>query len=598
MSKTYDIPREIRTLRVDLNSSEAFSIKAQSNGLSLEQILGGIGISIPRIKEYIELSGQRIEDAFDPRNPLIFSIGGFTGLPVMTGKRTYVTGISPLKANKEGIPGVYYSTSSGGFGPELRKCDLDAIEIIGKAASPKYLFIDNYDGELKISLEDAEHLVGLTTNEKIKQLASEYEGAHMAVIGPGAENMVRYANIAFSTHDQLKNGSKHMRFAGRGGLGALMASKGLEAIIVRGKTKQETYSQIPKEVIKALNKEIAKGDKTLKYREWGTFFANIPALDALRASILYNFSKGQDPKSEGLYKENVEKIVDIVNKGCLGCGINCWKEIKDKDKVVLGKLDYENGALLGPNLGIFDVKQIVEIISLTDDLGLDAMSTGVVLGYIIGYNERCKEGLRFGDVEGIKKEIRDIGLGKNKFLAQGVKQMSKALNETDYAMHCKGIELAAYLGNINPGYAFAFAGMHTSMDTYNRAFYKGGKCNDVDEWKGNITHRGLAPLLYDMNGLCKFSKVGFNDVAKLLNYVHGVNVSEDELKDVTKKVYLLGRAIDEMQGFTEADDVLPLGCHKDMNVNGVEHFNTPEFFKELKKGVYAELDKLKQKYGL
>ncbi len=169
-------------------------------------------------------------------------------------------------------------------------------------------------------------------------------------------------------------------------------------------------------------------------------------------------------------------------------------------------------------------------------------------------------------------------------------------DRVDEAMHVKGIELAAYLGQTNPGYAFAIAGPHTSIDTYNRAWYPEAE-NTVEEWTENIL-RGPIMILYDMNGLCKFSKVGLNDVCSLLKDVTGREVGVEELKDTAKKVALMSRMIDYGRGFTEEDDILPGRCHQEIGIKGIPHFNTLEFFNELKDRVYQAYGEMKRQWRI
>jgi len=559
---------QIKTLKIDLSNQETVIELKSAQEASLEEKLGGFGKSVHDIERHLEKNPD-LKDAYDQRNLLCFDIGCLTGSKVMTSRRTYVSSLAPLKTSRAGTNGIFYSAASGGLGPEIRGCGLDSIRITGKSENPVYLVIDKDN----VYFEDARELVGKTTDEKIRILADKYEKAAFAVIGPAGENLVRYANIAFSTHDQLKKKSKHMRFAGRGGMGAVMGSKNLLGMVVIGdKEKQEVGD------VKNINREIAKGKRTSKYREHGTFFGNIAKMEALKVGIHDNFSHGNDPETQKLFKENVlSDGYEIVNKGCLGCPVKCWKEI-EKDKKPLGKIDFEPGALLGPNLGINNIEHILELINLADNFGLDSISAGVCLGY-----EMEKQG-RFGDFSFAKELLEKIGRGEHG-LKQGVMRYS---DNAPNAMHVKGIEMAAYLGNFNPGYAFAIAGSHMSMDTYNRAWYPGAE-NTIDEWVENIV-RGPNMILYDMNGLCKFAKVGFEDVAELYERIYGEKISAEDLKEVAKKVNLRARRIDCRQGFTQDDDVLPEKCYEDLGSN-VPHFNTKEFFEQVKKRVYEEFAK-------
>lgn len=557
----------IRTLKINLNNQKVTLEEKPTSQATLEEKLGGFGKAIHDMQKHLELN-PGLYDAFDPRNLISVDIGCLTGSRVATSRRTYVTSLSPLKTSKNGANGLYYSAASGDLGPAIRGNYLDSIQMIGRCDTPTYIVIENGD----VSFRDASHLVGLSTSEKIRTLAKDHEGAAFAAIGPAGENKVRFANIAFSTYDQLKNGTDHMRYAGRGGMGAVLGDKNILAIVVKGEKYKPDVGDV-KEV-----NALIRGEKTAKYRDQGTLFANLPGMEKKRIGIHSNFSVPADPATQALYRESLEKDYDIKNKGCLGCTVQCWKEIIRKaDGKILGKADYEPVALLGPNLGITKIEQIMELVNLSDGLGLDSMSAGVCLGY-----EMAKQD-RFGDFEFARDLLRRIGAAEHG-LKDGVMRYSG--NAPD-AMHVKGVELAAYLGHQNPGYAFAIAGPHTSIDTYNRAIYPGA-ANSVEEWVENIAVRGHYMILYDMNGLCKFAKVDFDHVAALHNYLLGDNITAQDLKAVTTKVRDMARGIEARLGFTHQDDVLPAKCHEDIG-SSVPHFNTLEFFAELKKGVYERM---------
>lgn len=573
----------IRTLKVDLKERKTEVEEKPVEGLSLEEKIGGFGKAVHDIQTHLEANPD-LRDGFDSRNLLCLDLGFTSGSKLMTARRTVLSGISPQKRSKAGTNGIYYSTASGDLGPAVRASRLDSIRFMNRSETPVYVLINN--GQL--SFEDATKLSGKSTDEKARTLCEKYSGAAVAVIGFAGENLVRYAGVAFSTHDQIKNKTKHMRFAGRGGMGALMGSKNLLAIVAMGGNNTQDLGDVLN-----LNKAIAgiTGNATRKYHDLGTFFANVE-LDELGVGIHDNFSRGSDPRTEQLFKDKVlEQGYKIKNKGCLACGVKCWKEI-EKDGKVLGKIDYEPGELLGPNLGINNLEQIMELIRLTDDYGLDSISTGVCLGY-----EMQRTG-KLGDFEHAKSLIHAIAKGEHP-LKDGLMIYT---NGARNAMQVKGLELAAYPGNTNPGYAFAIAGPHMSIDTYNGAWYVDPKTgerakNDVAEWIENIV-RGPQIMLYDMNGICKFAKVGFDDVGKLFGRVFGQELSADELRTLTKKVNLRARLIDQRLGFTEEDDCLPDACHDDYGSHVLKHFNTREFFAEVKKGVYERYRQMQKEYGL
>ena len=569
---------QITTLKVNLRDKEFSYQEEDPSKLSLEEKLGGFGKAV-RLQERHLAEHPEIKYAFDQRNVLSIDLGFTTGSNLMTAKRTIISGMSPLKSSNSFTNGVMYSTASGDLGTALRSLGVDSIEMYGRSEKPVYLMIE----QGKANLLDASELVGKTTHEKIHSLHGKHKGGAFAVIGPAGENLVRFAGVAFSTNDQLRNGSNHLRYAGRGGFGAVLASKNVLGIAVLG----DYEPSLNLGNLLDWNKEIATGSKTKKYRELGTFFANVESSYASKSSIVDNFSENFDERQKELFKPNLtDKGYTFKNKGCLGCGIKCWKEVQ-KDGKTLGKIDWEPGSLLGPNLGIYDISQILELVNLSDSFGLDVMSAGVCIGFEM---ERLG---RFGDFEFAKDLVSKISTAQHP-LRDGVFRYRPG---DPKAMHVKGIEFAAYLGNLNPGYAFVIGGPHRTSDTYNAWCYKdkfGAATNSVSEWVDNID-RGPQIILYDMDGLCGFSKVDFEHVAILFFNRYQEKVTPDDLRDVAKLVNHRVRKMDERLGFSSVEEVLPAYCYKDLGFI-IPHFNDEKFFQEVKEGVYQRFAQNEQQW--
>src|SRR5262249_23527449 len=150
---------------------------------------------------------------------------------------------------------------------------------------------------------------------------------------------------------QTLRGEKFMRFAGRGGMGAVMGSKNLLALAVEGRNR--TQQNFPKELIGPLNQAIARGDDTEKYRKWGTWRYNIEALTGPKGGLpVFNFGQAKHPDAAKLTTDAVETTHHVTDENCVQCGIKCWKVVNTRDGKPLAKVDYEPCDLLGPNLGI------------------------------------------------------------------------------------------------------------------------------------------------------------------------------------------------------------------------------------------------------
>jgi aldehyde:ferredoxin oxidoreductase len=565
-----------KTLHVELPSGK-YRVEERENKTLTEQ-LGGIGRSLAWIRDHC----GRVANPFAPENPLVVNIGVLTGSKVMTGLRTYFTAFSPLKRSVKDDPGIMYSAASGNLGQEIAFTGIHDIIIRGACEKLSYLWIEGARGDVRVELCDATPMAMMPMSQSIHYLKDQHQGGHYAVIGPAGEVGVRYACIGCSTDRQTLKGEKFMRFAGRGGLGAVMGSKNLLAIGVKGLNR--TQQDFPKEIIQPLNKEIARGEETSKYRDHGTWRYNVEALTGPKGGIpVFNFSQANHPDAQRLYTQAVAETHHVTDENCVQCGIKCWKVVNTKDGTPLAKVDYEPCDLLGPNLGIFDIAQISDLIWLCDDLGVDAITMGGVLGYMM---ENNWNGLKFGDFVGAKRLIEDVCYGRNQFAALGVKAMSERTGVKHNAIHVHGLELAAYLGNTDPAAAFAIAGNHMSMATYGIAANKG--VDTLEEWLEAIPNVGLATLLNDMSGVCKFAKVDAKEHAQLLNTL-GIRCTPDDLKQACLDIYRLARQIDKRQGFTDADDIMPDRCYQQLFGQGIPQFNTREFFEELKEKVYERL---------
>jgi aldehyde:ferredoxin oxidoreductase len=422
----------------------------------LEDVLGGIG------RGFKLLESQRVSDPYAPEVPLVMNLGLLSGTSFMTGLRTYFCAYSPLKRSHTGLPSAMWSAGSGKLGTKLRFLDVDEVVFTGRCTRPTLLRIARgAGGETEFLFEDASNLVGRTTNGKIQALHERFPSAHFAVIGPAGESyqQVRYAAIALSTENQLERGDPKARYCGRGGFGGVMGSKRLLAIVADtpdGALRPRAAD------LKAINREVATGDGSRRFREpktggLGGTWRNCQALNPLGAMPEYNFAPTGSAVSDALYRPNVERLEGyrIRAESCFRCGIHCHKNLyargeEGEPESFRAKLDYEPLVLLSSNIGIFDVDQAAELIELTDELGMDSISCGVTLAYVMEYNrlhaddgKQLADGLCYGDFAAARRAIRAIAAGELELLGQGVLRLSEAVGEPDYAMHCKGLELPA-----------------------------------------------------------------------------------------------------------------------------------------------------------
>ena len=227
----------------------------------LDDFLGGIARSFKLLAHY------EVQDAFAPSAPLIMNLGVFSGTDLMTGLRIFFSAYSPLKVANNGRPLAMWSAASDKFGTKVRAAGVDEVIFLGRAQRPVYLLIHRNDPNgLTLSLEDATGLLEKTTHEKIMQLADQHPDSHVAALGPAGEHWQQnfYAAIACSTVNQLRSRDCKPRFAGRGGMGSIMGSKNLLAIVAQAPDVHRGKSTL---ALLEANKEISRGPGSRNYRD-------------------------------------------------------------------------------------------------------------------------------------------------------------------------------------------------------------------------------------------------------------------------------------------------------------------------------------------
>jgi len=565
---------------------------------NLEEVLGGFGRSF-------QILGERtIVNAFTPENPLIVNTGILTGSSVMTGLRTYFSAYSPLKVSAKGLPGAMWSAGSDKFGCKLRWTGVDELILEGRASGPVMIVLRRGSEGPTVEFKPADHLLGLSCHDKIMRLQKDYpQDAHFAVIGPAGENYEAcyFAAVGLSTENQLKSGDDKCRWAGRGGMGSVMGYKNVIAIVAQapdqmGKLKPE---------IRDINRESATGPGSRKFREkdkggLGGTWAHYEVFNPNNLLPQDNFRPKGDDKPWLMSRTVVEPQFFIKAESCYRCGINCHKNVYDKTAEggrgrFRAKFDYEPVNLLSTNLGIHDPNQGADLISLVDRLGMDSISVGTTIAYVLDYNERHPEkplfnGAKFGDFERVKELIEGTGRGRYPEIGRGVKRLSERLGDTAYAMQCKGLELPAYLPDTNPGYPWAIAGGHMSMATH--LLYPAERDQSVDYWAKAITQRGLFQVRDDMLGICKFTIMSPDMAAQALKHEVGLEITTQELLATVRHAYIRGLWMERKQGFERSEYTLPSEVfdrpNSKLGLGGP--FVTREFFSALSEKVWSVFD--------
>lgn len=409
MNKSYD---------VDLSTGEVKDLPISEEDRRL--YLGGKGIGVRLLYDHTEAG----LDPYDERMPLIFATGPVTGTAAPQSNRFVVITKSPLTG------AIATSTCGGNFATKLKKAGVDVLMVRGRAKEPVYLEVT----EEGVAIKDAKGIWGMGIVETQAALPKKFG---KAVIGPAGENKVRFAAIV-----------SEERFAGRTGVGAVMGDKRLKAVIADGNAKVPI---VDPSAFKAFQKKITKFTRDHPMTggilpRLGT--ANI-VMPAAGRNILpvRNFQKGSDHAAvqisgEKLADEDLEKKV-----GCIACPVLCGRGIRRGGKLTKGP-EYETIAVLGANTGTFDLQRIYEWNELVDDLGMDSISAGGVLGFAMELTEKgmLESDLSFDNKENVAKTLMDIayrrGLGND--LAEGVKRMAEKYGGEEFAIHVKGLELPGY----------------------------------------------------------------------------------------------------------------------------------------------------------
>jgi aldehyde:ferredoxin oxidoreductase len=575
-----------KTLRIDL-SHETVATESLDEAIARAYIGGrGIGAYLA----YRELAPNL--DPFSPESSLYFMTGPLQGTLTPFASKFAVINKSPLSGSlSRSVCG------GGGFGPALKYAGYDMVIIKGTAKRPVYIWIDDDT----VQIRDAQPHWGKTTGETKAAIREELQDNSVSVapIGPAGERLIRFSGIIVDS-----------RAAGRGGAGAVMGSKNLKAIAVRG--TKNVYAADIEEFQRLLEDTYAtiRANPAVPGRiEKGT-----PGTLAVTYSTgvlpVMNFSRATFDDIEGLMPETVRDTLYIHNESCFGCPLPCGKAGLIKDGpykgIVLPGPEYETIGLLGSNCGIGDIRAVAQANYLCNEYGMDTISTGNVIAFAIECYQRGlitvkdTDGLelRFGDAEGlitlIEKIARRDGFGD--LLAEGTKRVSEKIGQGSekFAMHSKGQGFAAYepRGLVGMGLLYA-----TSTPGANHSFGPTLTPERV-ELKDMLTHKGKAAMvrreqnkycLQDSMIFCSFSRFGMDNTQRLkfTNAVTGWGYSNEESMNMADRIYTLERLFNVREGFSKEDDTLPWRCLNEPMPDGPAKGNTvpleqmlEEYYKE------------------
>ena len=537
---------------------------------ALREFIGGIGLGTYLLYRYCPAGA----DPLGPENPLLFVGSPLVGTRLTTSSKFAVLTKSPLTGF------IADSLSSSHLAPELKKCCGDALVIVGRSSSPTLLRIEGdatNPERVRVSFEDASTLAGLTATEKeltVKERLGDRR-YRVACIGPAGEAQVKFASIS-------NDGGRQ---AGRCGLGAVMGSKNVLAVALRGYQAVEVAQP---ESVRAFGKDLSRrslGAATEKYRNLGTM-ANVAVFNRLGTLPSRNFRESTFEGAERVSGEELHQKHLHRNTGCANCTIGCERILVSRDKndgQGRGKsgvrMEYESLFALGPLCGISDPDIVIRAASICDELGMDTISAGATVAWAMECFERgllLTEDLgglelKFGNGEALLQVLEDMGYrrGIGNLLAEGSRAAASVVGHGSkaWAMQVKGLEMPGYeprsLKTMALGLAVTPRGAcHNRSSAYEADFSHRVDRLSVDERRGLIAAESEDfEAVLDSLIWCKFLRRAFHDFyeesAQVYAMVTGWEMTAGELRRCGERISNLKKLFNIRQGWTRADDSLP-----------------------------------------
>jgi len=562
-----------KILSINLKNGSTKTVPLDTD--SIRDFIGGKGYAA-------KLLWENTKPKIDPlgsENIIILATGPLTATRIpATGRMCFVT--------KSPLTYTYDDSHVGGhFASEMKYAGYDFIIIKEKAESPVYIYIKDKD----VQIFDAASLWGkdsFETEERIRDTHNDRR-IRVASIGPAGENLVRYACVNIDLYRQ----------AARGGVGAVMGSKNLKAIAVRGSGFIDVHDpdKFDRYVEEAYN--AIETDKNLyTMRRWGTG-RSVAWSSSQSLYPTKNYQSATFRGAEKLSGEEMERKIWIKRKACFGCPIHCGHlavirgNSKYSGSVVEG-VEYETTALLGADCGIDDLEAVTYANMLCDKLGLDTLSTGGTIAWamecyergLITDEETSGLELKFGNNEAMIKMIEAIAYRKElgNILAEGVKKASEKIGGKEFAMHVKGLELPGWAIRAAPSMGLAYAtadrgGCH--QRAWPISYDLGSKTPDGKILERFSTEGKVYPTKYQQDVTaslysliaCDFATgtIGIDKYINLLNAATGWSYNKEEFIKTGERIWNLIRLYNIREGLGKKDDNLPERIHNDPLPEGV-----------------------------
>ncbi|MCG2865828.1 MAG: aldehyde ferredoxin oxidoreductase family protein [Vulcanisaeta sp.] len=555
-----------KILYVDLSAGKTW-IEDVSDDV-YDKVLGGEGLAAYIIyKRFRDIKGP-----LDPSNILVFASGPLTSELIPQSGRVSIGFISPLT-------GVWGSTHVGTrFGYEIKRAGFDAIVILGRAEKPVYVYVS--DGF--VDIRDAGKYWGLDIIETINSIRRDLgdNSVRALAIGPAGERLVKFATIA-----------NEEGIGGRAGGGAVMGSKNLKAIVVKGTRPIEfAYPEELRRYVRDLNIRLGSSARGVSLRKFGSA-GSVGIYHEIGNIPIRNFLWGRWDDNE-VFKITGETMAKTILERpfpCTTCPVACKRFVRVKpgkwfesEFRGLGP-EYETISLFGTNLLISDLEAIAKMNELCDRLGLDTISTGNVIGFIFEAAERGLinkevDGLRleWGNADTVVRLIQKIAYreGIGDLLAEGVKRVSEKIGGREFAVHVKGLEMPAHDGRAFFAHALSFMTINRGADHlgWPHMPWRGiavpelginardDRYNESEEVVDIVIKMQNLMTVYDSLVMCKYAFTAgltVTDIINLLKYATGREYTVNKLMEIGDRIWKIERWIDNQLGVTSKDDKLP-----------------------------------------
>ncbi len=492
-------------------------------------------------------------EAYAEENKIVLTTSIMAGTPVSCSAKMAMTTKSPLTG------GITDGSVGGHIGAELKYAGYDAVVISGKARELSYIYIDPDTVEVR-TISDLAGAGCFKTEDQLKERLKD-DDLKVFAIGPAGENLVKYSCVSSERYRQL----------GRGGIAAVMGSKNLKAVAIRGwlDVHVPDVEKCMKTAMAAHVKDEVISDENEIYDLGTPSLVNYSQESGLLPTR--NFQEGTFEFFENINGDSL-KAVRKNKKACFSCGIACGNYVVDGSSRVEGP-EYETIALAGSSIGNGDRAKLIEFNARCDDLGLDTISAGGTIAYMMECTEKGIHdfGIRFGEIDKALDLLGSIahrkGIGDE--AAEGSKRLAEKYGGKEFAIQVKGQELPGYdpRGSWGMGIAYVTAprgGCH--MSAYPIALEAWGELDP-------FTFEGKAKLVADMQnaqfakfsmGICDFWPIESDTLGELFSVTYGGEWPPEKVDTMGERIFNLQRVFNVINGQSRKDDALPARFHNEL----------------------------------